>query len=117
MNGEEAEWEGIEDGGVPAVPDDEEFVDEDKYTTVTVEAIGEPGEESEEDLKPPNAEREARMANGGIRAAVKKRIPSKDNQPRAKKKKFRYESKAERSATRQKQKSKNRAAMIRRKGG
>ena len=97
------------------VPQDEEFVDEDKYTSVTVEAMGERSEESEDDSGPVDAGREAKVANGYTKAP-KKRIRTKENKPKAKKKKFRYESKAERSATRQKQKSKNRAAAIRRKG-
>ena len=114
VNGHEEEWQGIEEA-VPEVAQDEEYVDEDKYTTVTVEAMGEPGEESENDSKTVDAERKGQAANGEPQAP-KKRIWSKENKVKPKKKKFRYDNKAERSATRQKQKSKNHAAMMRRKG-
>ena len=107
----EGEWNGIPDPA-PEIAQDEEFVDEDKYTTVTVEAMDRPGEESEDDRIPIHPQR---VVNGDAKT-TKKRMPSKDDKAKVKKKKFRYESKAERSATRQKQKSKNRAAMLRRKG-
>ena len=113
MHVEEAEWTGIEDG-VAEAGQDEEYVDEDKYTTVTVEAMGE-AKESEEDAKPEAAKVRAKIANGDPKPP-KKRPWSKESQPKQKKKKFRYESKAERSATRQKQKSKNHAAKLRREG-
>ena len=51
---DEDEWGGIlEENGAEAaeaeqLPDDEEYVDEDKYTTVTVEAMGDGGSDEEE---------------------------------------------------------------------
>lgn len=105
---EEDEWGGIEDNEAVVEPVDheEEYIDEDRYTTVTVEAvdvskegivkIGEEESEnevSEEDTKP--AEKEA---------SGRKVWPKK---PR--KKKFRYESKADRKVTRGKQKAGNKA--------
>lgn len=114
VDGGEAEWDGLEDA-VPVVAEDEEFVDEDKYTTVTVEAMGEPVAESEEDDASGNTGKEVQTADQT--KPSKKRQRSKDaDKPKAKKKKFRYESKAERQATRHKQKSKSHAAKLRRTG-
>lgn len=115
-NGDATEWNGIDDatpGGDPN--EDAEYVDEDKYTTVTVEAMDTLGEESEDNA----ATREASKADDDANGVIKKRARSKDPskiQPKKKKLKFRYESKAERQATRQKQKTKSRAAKARRKG-
>ena len=111
--GVKEEWQGIEDGAVPE--EDAEFVDEDKYTTVTVEAMGEDAGEEDQDAE---AERvsSAKINNGGS-GAPKKKTQSKDGKPKAKKKKFRYESKAERQTARQKQKLKKRAAKVRRTEG
>ena len=109
LDGDVKGWEGIEDVK-PIVPDDEEYVDEDKYTTVTVEAMGESDAESngvdeKTIVKEPSKEAKA----------TKKRIRPKDGD-KTKKKKFRYESKAERSAGRQKLKAKSHQAKVRRKG-
>ena len=114
INGQDEEWEGIEEVE-PEVAQDEEYVDEDKYTTVTVEAMKDPRDESEDAAESKKAVGENRTANGGSQAP-KKRIWNKEDKAKSKKKKFRYESKAERSITRQKQKSKNHAAKIRRTG-
>jgi ribosomal RNA-processing protein 17 len=114
INGQDEEWEGIEEGE-PEVAQDEEYVDEEKYTTVTVEPMKDPREESEDDAGPKTTPHEGKTANGGSKAP-KKRIWNKEDKAKSKKKTFRYESKAERSVTRQKQKSKNHAAKIRRKG-
>ncbi|KAK3718920.1 hypothetical protein LTR37_004836 [Vermiconidia calcicola] len=112
-------WVGIEEVAIPApeVAQDEEYVDEDKYTTVTVDAMDGEDEDEEEAEHARAKEEEAKKARAEAAAkASKKRIWNKDGQTKAKKKKFRYESKAERSATRQKQKSKNHAAKVRRTG-
>ncbi|KAK5173488.1 uncharacterized protein LTR77_002169 [Saxophila tyrrhenica] len=121
--GEEVEVEGAEDDWAgderpaPAVVDDaeEEFVDEDKYTTVTVEPMGEDGATVEDNGEGDKAvKKDYRNAE---KKGTKKRPWSKDGKAAPKKKhKFRYESKAERQATRQKQKSKNHAAKQRRMG-
>lgn len=103
----------------PPAQEEEDFVDEDKFTTVTVEAMGEPGAdiaELEDDDKPTTHSASTEKTNG--KAEMRKKNPwSKDGKSAPKKKrKFRYESKAERAATRQKQKSKNHAAKVRRMG-
>ena len=119
MNGEEGgedEWEGIEEvKPAEVVAQDEEYVDEDKYTTVTVEAMEGVGDASEDDGTEANELTIVKEVHGDARAP-KKRIRSKDGKAKVKKRKFRYESKADRSATRQKQKSKNHAAKVRRTG-
>ncbi|KAK0282834.1 hypothetical protein LTR91_006567 [Friedmanniomyces endolithicus] len=92
------------------VGQEDEYVDEDKYTTVTVEAMG--GSEDEEPEQRKNPELSAKPGNKAT--ATKKRIWSKNNpadgKPKPKKHKFRYESKSERQDTRRKQKNKNQAA-------
>ena len=96
--------------------EDEEYVDEDKYTTVTVEAMEDfdPASQSDEE---PDVQSQGEQKGHGETKPRKKRTWSKDGKnAKAKKKKFRYESKAERQVTRQKQKSKNHAAKVRRKG-
>jgi ribosomal RNA-processing protein 17 len=113
-NDGDVEWAGIDDGEMEAAQD-EEYVDEDKYTTVTVEAMGDPSDDSDHDSVPKTTTKEDEKANGATEAP-KKRIWNKENKAKPKKRKFRYESKAERQVTRQKQKSKNHAAKVRRKG-
>lgn len=95
---------------------EDEYVDEDKYTTVTVEAMGDGAEESEAEDPVPAV---AKVEGDTDPAKVKKRIWSKnkpaDGKPKSKKRQFRYESKAERKETRNKQKAKNsKAASARR---
>lgn len=100
---------------------EEEYVDEDKFTTVTVEPM-EGGDEEEEHgskdgLGKPTVK--TRRANGAAPSAKKhgrtnESVESADSRKR-KKKKFRYESKAERKQTRFKQKTKSvKAAKARR---
>lgn len=117
---EDEGWEGFEEKiGAEAMPDDEEYVDEDKYTTVTVEAMENGPESADDDEDRDFIEAKAlEDVNGDAKAkaVAKKRIWSKDGQAKPKKKKFRYESKAERQATRQKQKTKNHKAKLRRTG-
>ena len=111
---EDGGWDGIHDGA-PEVAQNEEYVDENKFTTVTVQAMDGSDEESENDGVP--TEGGAEVKRQVIEDTPKKRIRPKDpNKLKQKKKKFRYESKAERQATRQKQKSKNHAAKLRRTG-
>lgn len=112
-NGEDV-WGGIEDGAEQELVDhEEEYVDEDRYTTVTVEAVditksgferiaedvvGEHSDDTE--LKPVEME-----------SHIKKKWPKKE-----KKRKFRYESKAERKITRSKQRAGNKARADARRG-
>ena len=113
----EGEWGGISDDDEAVVPElvdhEEEYVDEDKYTIVTVEEVDVSrgglqrvvDEESEDTLK---AEVEP----------VKKEEEKKGKQwpKKPRKKKFTYESKAERKITRGKQKAGNKARADARRG-
>ena len=125
------EWEGFAE---PALIDHEaEYIDEDRYTTVTVEAVdvrhdglhridsdgsssaGVDGDDSNEAGASHSKAVEGRQDEIKSKA---KRAWTKENPNHVKKKKrkkFRYESKAERSATRLKEKAKNSAqARLRR---
>ncbi|PMD60006.1 uncharacterized protein K444DRAFT_403737 [Hyaloscypha bicolor E] len=93
---------------------EEEYVDEDRWTTVTVEAVDvskeglkKVGEEDSDDAEAPNLVSLEEKGEG----KEKKKWPKKE-----KKKKFRYESKAERKFTRGKQKAGNKARADARKG-
>ncbi|KAF2209881.1 hypothetical protein CERZMDRAFT_99939 [Cercospora zeae-maydis SCOH1-5] len=108
-----------EDTAAPAVaevelPDEAEYVDEDKYTTVTVEPMGETSSEGEDDEQ----EKEVSKTTASEPEVKKKKRPwdkTGDGAAKKKKQKFRYESKAERSLARSKQKSKNSKAAKERK--
>jgi ribosomal RNA-processing protein 17 len=81
---------------------EDEYVDEDKYTTVTVEAMT--GSDDETDKKPyvPKPENDPTAF-----AKPKKRPTTKEGKLKQKKRTFRYETKAERKTTRDKQKKRN----------
>ena len=114
-------WSGLEDEGhvapMESALEDEEYVDEDKYTTVTVEAMGSrsPSPEANDGSRPLGPDSTAASLPP---STTKKRAREKlaDDKRKPRKKKFRYETKAERSATRAKQKSKNHKAKLRRVG-
>ncbi|EGP86198.1 uncharacterized protein MYCGRDRAFT_18396, partial [Zymoseptoria tritici IPO323] len=100
---EDDTFDGFSEPKAPVVDESEaEYTDEEKYTTVTVSAM-EAGNASDSSLEEEDA----------AKAAAAKPWKGKDGKvierPTQKKKKFRYESKAERSMTRMKQKSKNSA--------
>lgn len=96
------------------VDHEEEFIDEDLYTTVTVEAVDiskdglhkvtQEEEEADDESNKPAAGRTSTRQ-------VAKRIWTKErpNGPKKKKKPFRYESKAERKVTRFKERSGNKS--------
>jgi ribosomal RNA-processing protein 17 len=91
---------------------EEEYVDEDRWTTVTVEAV----DISKEGLKKVREEDDEEevpelVVEKQDGKEEKKKWPKKE-----KKKKFRYESKAERKFTRGKQKAGNKARADARKG-
>lgn len=110
------EWDGIADETtLPIIPDDtiqreDEYVDEDKYTTVTVEAMGE-----EPTIETVGESVGNKFADGEDNKTKKRPWGKKASDGKAKpKKKFRYESKAERQVTRQRQQKSSRAAKARR---
>jgi ribosomal RNA-processing protein 17 len=112
------EWNGVKE--VPPIDHEAEYIDEDKYTTVTVEAMDlskeglhkleQEGRKQEEDVVP---EAEKKDAEPRDAAKAKKRTWTKDkpkdraDKPKQKKKKFRYETKSERKFTRMKQGARN----------
>jgi len=112
---------GIEDP--PEVDHEAEYIDEDRYTTVTVEAmdVSKEGlykaerEEMEASTRAaaPETPEAGTLKDAENRAGRPKRAWSKDkpkdkpDRPKTKRKKFRYESKAARKVTRVKERSKN----------
>ena len=118
----EDEWDGIVEG--PEVDHEEEYIDEDRHTTVTIEAVdvtkdglhkiaaerenGYQSDEVQDDRKPStNGETgpDAQKTRNGKRIWTKERPGG----PKKKRKKFRYESKAERKVTRHKERSGSKA--------
>lgn len=107
LGAEDDEWSGIEEEvRIQPVDHEEEYIDEDRYTTVTIEAVNidreglhKPEHDSEDD------EEDVKESERAQEAA---RNPSKERTPRAKKKKFRYESKGERRLAERRQKAKKR---------
>jgi ribosomal RNA-processing protein 17 len=95
-----------------------EYIDEDKYTMVTVEDMDllrdhtyKVGAEEEDQGE---AGKSSRAEHHEVRPSKpKKRMRTKENQkrPKKKRKKFRYESKAERKITRFKERSRNKAKV------
>ena len=109
------EWGGIEDEelALEAVDHEEEYIDEDRYTTVTVEAVDISKEGltnvREEDSDHEELEEDAKPV---VKEALGKKVWPK----KSKKKRFRYESKAERKVTRVKQKAGNKSRADARRG-
>lgn len=99
-------WDGFEDDGsnpiLPPIDQHEEYVDEDKYITVTVEEVNVSKEGLQKYTNEPEEGVETDERTNALpidKASTKKKWPKKE-----KPKKFRYESKAERRITRGKQK-------------
>ena len=118
------EWGGIEE--VEEIDREEEYVDEDKYATVTVEAVdvskdgmkrardGDEGGEQDEGANTTSRPGEAQEEKAGAGRSSHKGSDLKAKK-KPKKKKFRYESKAERKLTRHKERSGSKAkAKLRR---
>jgi len=111
---EEVAWGGIEEEkGDQVLDHEEEYVDEDRYTTVTVEAvnISKEGLKKVVDEDSDEAPDLVPTKKSGKEDTVKKKWPKKER-----KKKFTYESKVERKFTRTKQKAGNKAKADARKG-
>lgn len=115
-SGSDEEWDGIEDPAPEAptlepVDHEEEYIDEDLYTTVKIEAVS-----VDRDGLHNKAELEAEDIEGGneddrkkSRSAEEDKKKARKEQPKKKKKKFRYESKLDRQATNRKNKAKKAA--------
>ncbi|KAK8137640.1 hypothetical protein PG984_003133 [Apiospora sp. TS-2023a] len=113
------EWDGLPDAPVAfeaeKVDHEEEFIDEDKYTSVTVESVS----VSRDGLYRPEEEQamleeEERKANESRRAAQGKVV---EKVRKAKKPKFKYETKADRMLAGRKQSAKKRSFANKRKEG
>jgi ribosomal RNA-processing protein 17 len=107
------DWGGFEDDVAPELVDhEEEYVDEDRYTTVTVEAVDVSKEGlhkvADEDESEDTLEADIKPVEEGKGKKVWPKKPRKQ--------KFRYESKAERKISRGKQKASNHAQARARKG-
>jgi ribosomal RNA-processing protein 17 len=103
------EWNGLDDDVVPEPPIDieEEYIDEDRFTTVTVEAVNvdrdglhKPGAEVEEDATSGKDVKDTNDSN------LSSKTGAKEWPKKKKKKSFRYETKLERRLTERKQKAK-----------
>ncbi|KAI9728990.1 MAG: hypothetical protein M1828_000075 [Chrysothrix sp. TS-e1954] len=98
---------------------EDEYVDEEKYTTVTIKPMDESGSEDENASRSSSeGESHAKEQDQGVSTATKKRVwtkerPAKDK-PNKKRKKFRYETKAERKVTRAHEKKNSAASRARR---
>lgn len=105
--GEQAdEWGGIEDSAptptLEPVDHEEEYVDEDLYTTVKIEAVSvdRDGLHNKAELEAGESDDESKKDN---QAAADKK--GRNDLPKKKKKKFRYESKLDRQLTNRKNKA------------
>ncbi|KAK3359236.1 nucleolar protein 12-domain-containing protein [Lasiosphaeria hispida] len=110
-DGSDEEWGGLSDEVAPEPPIDmeEEYIDEDRYTTVTVEAVS----VDRDGLHKPEAEQEenedSAAAEGGAKPVDGKEETEKKGGkewPKKKKKAFRYENKFERKLEQTKQRAK-----------
>ncbi|KAJ4856357.1 nucleolar protein 12 domain-containing protein [Trichoderma afarasin] len=109
-SGEEAnegEWTGFPDRpNLDIVDHEEEYIDEDRYTTVTVESVS----ISRDGLERPEKPQE--QTEGGQEQETEKADqdkPKAKEWPKKKKQKFRYESKFDRQLTERRQKAKSKA--------
>lgn len=104
------QWNGFPDEpDLEIVDHEEEYVDEDRYTTVKIESVA----VSRDGLCKPDqfeneAEEEARRKREAAEKAEAEAKLQKSSRPKKKRKKFTYESKAERQLTDRKRKMKSR---------
>lgn len=135
IDGEKGTWEGIEDGDevkqVEPIDHEAEYVDEEKYTTVTIEAMDVTKEglmKAAESRNEPEAgeaqtskeEEQTDQVNPTAkpRKWTKDKPKDPDKKKRKKKRNFKYENKADRKDARSKQRAKNsKQARERRAGG
>ncbi|KAA8642119.1 hypothetical protein EYZ11_001219 [Aspergillus tanneri] len=114
--GGDQEWEGFTEP--PAVDYEAEYIDEDKYTTVTVEEMDPSKEglmEAQEDASDEDAQTTSKSDPKTEQSVGKTKKRIADSKPKKKKKKFRYENKEERKLLRAKERlSNHRKAQARR---
>jgi ribosomal RNA-processing protein 17 len=101
---DEEEFQGFQEP--EPINQEDEYIDEDKYTTVTIESVGISREGG-------NGRPEIKRDANGKRIWTKER--PRTEWPKKKKKKFRYETKADRKVTRQKEGAKKRKMVSKQK--
>ncbi|KPM41630.1 hypothetical protein AK830_g4916 [Neonectria ditissima] len=101
------EWDGFPDQpDLDIVDHEEEYIDEDRYTTVTVESVS----VSRDGLYKPQVDEDKDEEKNDAKDKEEeepKAADSRPEHPKKKKKKFRYESKLERQMTERKRKNKS----------
>jgi ribosomal RNA-processing protein 17 len=112
---ETEEWGGFSDRPeLDIVDHEEEYIDEDRYTTVTVESVG----VNRHGFWKPDSDMDGDTGEGDVEAAEPDNVPAVDNKarpgkaskrPPKKRKQFRYETKLERSIENVKQKARHNA--------
>ncbi|PTB62764.1 hypothetical protein BBK36DRAFT_37079, partial [Trichoderma citrinoviride] len=104
----DGEWDGFPDRpNLDIVDHEEEYIDEDRYTTVTVESVSISRDGLERPEKPQEkAEEEDQNGEPEKAPEDKSKAPAR---PKKKKQKFRYESKIERQLTERRHKAKSKA--------
>lgn len=113
QDGSDEEWGGLSDTDAPEAPIDleEEYIDEEKYTTVTVEAVNVDRDGLHKPVLDEPSEEESNLEQGeNVQDGKEESGPPKraKDPAKKKKKKFRYENKFERDLTVKKQRSKRR---------
>lgn len=122
------EWSGIPDEEPTPIDHEAEYIDEDKYTTVTVEAMdvsreglfkAEQAKDDGHKTYEKNTSTNKEPGAGGKKSKWTKEKPKDgaEKPKRKKKRNFRYESKTERKTARSKEKSKGRKQARERRGG
>ena len=122
---EEEAWDGIVEDQGPRLNREDEYVDEEKYTTVTVEEVGiskdglvtleDESEDDENGVKGRISKSSKDPVHSPSDASAKKPGKAKASKVKKKKRNFRYENKAERNVVRMKERSKNSAHAMARK--
>ena len=102
------EWEGFQEEPIlEPVDREEEYIDEDRYTTVTVESVIIDKDGFHKPEESPDEE-SGKDTQGGDAAPAALSDQKGESRPKKKKKKFRYESKIERQLNNRKQKARSR---------
>ncbi|KAH0493734.1 hypothetical protein TgHK011_000387 [Trichoderma gracile] len=103
----DGEWDGFPDRpNLDIVDHEEEYIDEDRYTTVTVESVSISRDGLERPEKPKEKTEEDQNEETNNAPQEQSKAPAR---PKKKKQKFRYESKIERQLTERRQKAKSKA--------
>jgi ribosomal RNA-processing protein 17 len=119
---DEDEFSGFDGPQPEEVDREDEYIDEDKYTTVTIESVGiskegfEKAGGGDEDAGEGKDKGSGQDKHGKKTKRVWTKEWPKSDRPKKRKVKFRYENKADRKATRMKQDAKKRAQASARKG-